>query len=219
MDEPPGWVSLSFHETRGVLLNWNNWISANSPLAVDPLYDGRHCQLRRHGAWDTAFMDCLFAATATVPHVVQRPVYVRAAVCRPVAKRVMHRRLVMAIVSASLLGRFPRRAFQPSRQVAFPVSAERMTRPRHIGGIKPGAVGERHQETLVTQQMFEHARQKARFACRLADILMRNAGDRQERPEPLRIFGEEAKRLNSQRFRRFLESAMGAPSWLIFAFP
>jgi hypothetical protein len=94
-------------------------------------------------------------------------------------------------------------ALQRSGQMAFPVAAERVPRPGDARRIKPGAVGKRHQETLVAQHMVEHACQKTRFARGLADILMRDAGDGEERAEALRLFGKEAKRLNCQRFRRF----------------
>ena len=51
--------------------------------------------------------------------------------------------------------------------------------------------------------MVEHAGKKARLARRLANGFRPDAGRGEEGAEPLRLFGDEGKRLNCQRFRRF----------------
>src|ERR1700757_1660106 len=51
--------------------------------------------------------------------------------------------------------------------------------------------------------MVEYAREKARRVRRLADGVRPDAACRKERPEPFRFLGDEAKRLNCKRFRRF----------------
>src|SRR5258708_13564710 len=55
--------------------------SANSPLAVDRLYDHCHRQLRRYGTWGTCRLGGLLAAAPALPAAVHRPVHVRFALC------------------------------------------------------------------------------------------------------------------------------------------
>src|SRR6476620_2261146 len=62
--------------------------SAVPPLAVHCLYGDGHCQLRRPGVGATSRMGGLLAAAPALPAAIDRPVYVRAPVCRQVAQRV-----------------------------------------------------------------------------------------------------------------------------------
>src|SRR5258708_32275944 len=64
--------------------------SANSPLAVDRLYDHRHRQLRRHGTGGTSRLGGLLAAAPALPAAVHRPVHGRVALCYQVAQRETH---------------------------------------------------------------------------------------------------------------------------------
>src|SRR6476659_8425443 len=61
--------------------------SADSPLAVDRLYDDRHRQLRRHGSGGTSRLGGLLAVAAALPAAVLRPVHVRVSICYEVAQR------------------------------------------------------------------------------------------------------------------------------------
>ena len=60
--------------------------SANPPLAVHRLYDDRHRQLRFYGIRETTRLDSLFAIASSFLDVVNRPVHVRVAVCRQMAR-------------------------------------------------------------------------------------------------------------------------------------
>jgi len=71
-------------------------------------------------------------------------------------------------------------------------------RPRNIGRISGGAVGEGDQERFVCKHMLEHPYEEVRMACRLADTAGRQTGCREEAGEPVGILGEERKRLNRQ---------------------
>ena len=99
------------------------------------------------------------------------------------------------------------------------LAAQGPARPRNACGIKPRAVGEGHQETLVAEHMVEDAAKKARLARRVADRVRADAGRGEEGAEPLRFLGDEGKRLNRKRFCRF----SGFCHWRLhrvpFAFP
>jgi len=60
--------------------------SANPPLAVHCLYDDRRRQLRLYGIREASRVDSLFAITSSFLDVVYRPVHVRVAVCRQMAR-------------------------------------------------------------------------------------------------------------------------------------
>src|SRR5262245_52288845 len=68
------------------------------PLGVHHLHGDGHCQLRRHGTGGTSPVGSLLAAAPTLPAIVQRPVHVRAAVCRQVAQRVTREQIGVTAV-------------------------------------------------------------------------------------------------------------------------
>ena len=71
-------------------------------------------------------------------------------------------------------------------------------RPRNLGRVGCGAVGEGNQEGLVCKHMLEHPYEKVRMTCRLTQALGRQPGRGKEVSEPFRIIGKERKRLNRQ---------------------
>ena len=66
---------------------------AGPPLAIRRLYADYHCQLHRHGIGNASRLGSLLAAATALPAVVHRPLHVRVAVCRQVARRATRRRI------------------------------------------------------------------------------------------------------------------------------
>jgi hypothetical protein len=90
-----------------------------------------------------------------------------------------------------------------SRSVVVPFVAERAAGARDLGRIDSGARRKRDQETLIAKHMLEHAGEKALPAGGSADLRWLYTRRIEEAREPLRLFGDECKRLNGHNFRRF----------------
>jgi hypothetical protein len=84
------------------------------------------------------------------------------------------------------------------------VSAQRSQRLADIGRIEAGLGGKRRQQALIAGQIVQNADQEARLLGSSANLGRADAGDGKEAPKPLAVPGNEGKRLNCQRFRRFL---------------
>ena len=81
----------------------------------------------------------------------------------------------------------------------------RATRP----GRSRRFVGKRDQETLVAEHMLEHPGEKAGLAGRCANLGRPIPVEERKRVKPLRLLGNEGKRLNRQHFRRFARWSQG----------
>ena len=106
-----------------------------------------------------------------------------------------------------------------SRHVSFSLPVERAVRPRHGRRVDPGAVGKRDQEIFVGEHMLEHPGEKAGLTGRCANLGGRNPGCGEKKVKPLRLLGNEGKRLNRQHFRRFPRWSQGRLHGVAFAFP
>ena len=69
------------------------------------------------------------------------------------------------------------------------------------------------------EHMLEHPGEKAGLAGRCANLGGRNPGCGEKKVKPLRLLGNEGKRLNRQHFRRFPRWSQGRLHGVAFAFP
>src|SRR6478752_495145 len=82
-----------FTRFTGGHLGLEHMDQASASLAVDHLHGDRRRQFRHHGVWTTARLGGLFATAAALPYAVQRPLYVRAALCRERTRRTAGQRI------------------------------------------------------------------------------------------------------------------------------
>src|SRR5215813_12753155 len=72
--------------SKGVSVELEQVGPAGPPLAIRRLYADYHCQLHRHGIGNASRLGSLLAAATALPAVVHRPLHVRVAVSRKVAR-------------------------------------------------------------------------------------------------------------------------------------
>ena len=76
-----------------------------------------------------------------------------------------------------------------------------------VGRIEARLGGEGYQHRLVVAEEFDYSEHEIGLAAGGANLRRADAGGGEEVAEPLAIRGNEGKRLNCQRFRRFSRHA------------